>query len=203
MTMRVADAGPERRDALAHDWAVLLRAALPRSLWVPVPNVGDDVLDLVDGFRLDGFILTGGEDFGTSALRDATERRLLERCTAGGLPVLAVCRGLQLVQSACGGRLAPVPAPHDGGSEHAIHVVHERGARLVGATPFAAPSFHRWGVRVEDLAPALEPLALADDGVVEMLAHRSAPLVAVQWHPERPLAEPERALSLLRGCWDA
>ena len=46
-------------------------------------------------------------------------------------------------------------------------------------------SFHHYGVKIEDLSPALTPLAVAEDGVVEAIYHPKAPILGIQWHPER------------------
>jgi len=203
--MRVEPAGDggETRDVLAHEWSDLLATALPGSVGVLLPNAGATIVATVAALHLDAVILTGGNDVGSCVRRDATETSLLRHCLDARLPVLGVCRGLQMVQHYFGGALIAADAAHHGGRAHAIELTASRAQRLLGARRMTAPSYHRFGVAVADLASPLEAWALSADGLVEMLAHRSAPLVAVQWHPERPLPEQAHALRLLRGFADA
>ncbi len=90
ITMRVVEAEmhPELRDALAHDWTSYMDFALPGMNWMPVPNLGGDVVKFIDAWQLDGLILSGGNDIGENSLRDTTERLLLEYFIENGKPVL-------------------------------------------------------------------------------------------------------------------
>jgi putative glutamine amidotransferase len=69
-----------------------------------------------------------------------------------------------------------------------LHSVRLEGmlAEAVGRAEVEVNSFHRWGVQPGDLGRGLQPLARAADGVIEALQHEQLPLLAVQWHPERP-----------------
>jgi putative glutamine amidotransferase len=168
----------------------------------------------------DGLLLTGGEDvaperYGESVAhpsvltvpdRDALEFTLLEWALADGLPVLAICRGIQLLNVALGGSLyqdLPTDRP-----EHAFghdqmkvepsgrprtephHGVEILGgsclADVLGETRLDVNSLHHQGIRV--LAPALLPVAHAPDGLVEGVeaqdGAREGFLLGVQWHPE-------------------
>jgi putative glutamine amidotransferase len=162
LTMRTLDG----RDALERSWAPFMAAAFPDAAWLPLPNTGD--AGLATAWSLDALILTGGDDVGASACRDATERALLDHALAHGLPVFGVCRGLQLIQVYFGGELSRVEG--HAGTTHAV------GDREVN-------SYHHWGVHAP--AAPLEAFARAADGLVEGLRHPSLPLAAVQWHPER------------------
>ena len=203
MRVENAHAGGEARDALAHGWAELLARALPDAAWVPLPNVGAEIARVATALALDAVILTGGNDVGSCPRRDHSERQLLQLCLTAAVPVLGVCRGLQMVQTFFGGAVAAAGERHHAGRAHAIEVVDGRGRDLLGCARLVAPSYHRFGVAADALAPGLEAWALSADGLVEVLAHRSARIVAVQWHPERPLPERDVALRLLRGFCDA
>ena len=189
----------ESRDALARDWAALFATALPEAAWLPVPNLGEAVVDFAERWALDAVLLTGGNDLGSRPDRDSTEFALLAHCIARGFPVLGVCRGLQLVQAYCGGPVAPAHEMHHGGCSHEILASSARGRELLGGDGLHAPSYHRHGVHRDELATSLEAFAFSPDGVVEGLVHRSAPVTAVQWHPERPLPDPGVAVRLLRA----
>ncbi|MBY0278020.1 gamma-glutamyl-gamma-aminobutyrate hydrolase family protein [Candidatus Binatia bacterium] len=191
------------RDLFPDDWRATLAAILPDAAWWPLPNAGDAAVQRFAELRLDALVLAGGNDLGSCPRRDHTERSLLLHCAARGIPVLGVCRGLQLVQRVFGGAIARAPQAHDAGRAHGIAVIDARARRLLGAERFTAPSYHRFGVPAGALAPALDAWAISDDGWVEMLAHARLAIVAVQWHPERPLPCPEVARRLLRGFADA
>ena len=159
--------------------------------------------------RLDGLILTGGGDihpgrYGesphprttrVSEPRDAAELAVLGEAFDAGLPVLGVCRGMQLLNVARGGTLRQhlpedaghAPAPGTFGS-HPVRVAP--GSRLAailggGADGIDVPTAHHQAV--DALGAGLVATAWAADGVVEAVELRAAgdPFVlAVQWHPE-------------------
>jgi putative glutamine amidotransferase len=172
----------------------------------------------------DGLVLTGGEDvdpghYGARAsealgtvdgARDAFELALFHAARERGLPVLGICRGIQLINVAMGGTLwqdlpteRPGPVDHDPGGArdartHAVELTHgSRVARALGTTTLTPNSFHHQGVR--DLAPGLVASGWAADGLVEAVetGEDDGWLIAVQWHPEEMHAHsgaPERGL---------
>lgn len=185
LTQRVEDLADrgERRDALDQAWTpwVLGGGDLP----APVPNtLADPVAHLV-ALGAGALVLTGGNDLAhlpgaqhAAPERDATERGLLDHATAVGLPVLAVCRGMQMLVHHWGGTLARIDGhvarPHD-----LVPVVDPPWSLRGGPVN----SFHDWGV--ETLGSDLVPIAHAPDGSVEAVAHRTLPQVGLMWHPER------------------
>jgi putative glutamine amidotransferase len=169
----------------------------------PVPGVAD-VLD-----RLDGLILSGGGDVDPASYgaardpasgpaspeRDTAELELARQALDGGVPVLGICRGLQVINVVLGGTLIqhlPDLVGHDGHSpEEARHGSHKISvgpasqlARLLGRTEADVPTHHHQAA--DRLGAGLVPTAWADDGTVEAveLAEPAAFMVAVQWHPE-------------------
>ena len=163
-----------------------------------------------------GLILSGGEDvdparYGespdgartVSPERDAMEIDLLRRALERRIPVLAICRGVQMLNVALGGSLYQdletkmgTGIDHDRFREFAgqIHSIRTEGAELLRdvfpAGEFVQNSAHHQGIR--DLAPALTPVAWAPDGLVEAVELRdpaAAWTAGVQWHPERKLAD--------------
>jgi putative glutamine amidotransferase len=159
--------------------------------------------------RLDGLLLTGGGDIDpgrygaqpdprtgrVSAPRDAAELELLDAAMGAGLPVLGVCRGMQLLNVARGGTLcqhlpddaghAPVPGTF---GSHAVRVA--AGTRLAGilganGDGVDVPTAHHQAV--DRLGEGLVATAWAADGVIEAVEPGAAGdpfLLAVQWHPE-------------------
>jgi putative glutamine amidotransferase len=192
----------EWAESLADEWPPVLRRFLAGIPWVAIPNVGSEVTRFIRSLGVSGIVLTGGNDVGACPERDETERRLIEDCILARRPILGVCRGLQMLQTHFGGRLRTASGIHDRGRMHGIRICAPSGSRWLGRQYFRAPSFHRHGVAAPELAAPLEAWAISEDGLVEGLRHRDLPIVAVQWHPERPLPEVEVAVRLLRSFVD-
>lgn len=177
----------ERRDCLDQAWTCLLteNGYLP----IPLPNRVKDVNPLISELRLDGVILTGGNDLShltgainTAPERDAFEGRLLERCAELDIPVLGVCRGMQMMVAHYGGELVPVTK--HAATSHGITVRAQCALPLTNRD--AVNSFHNFGVHEDHLGPDLQSAAVAPDGSVEAIAHKSLQLWGIMWHPERP-----------------
>ncbi|HET7321931.1 MAG TPA: gamma-glutamyl-gamma-aminobutyrate hydrolase family protein [Longimicrobiaceae bacterium] len=176
------------------------------------------ILDLAGGL-----VLTGGEDVDPARFgqephptlqelcreRDEMEVRALEMALARGMPVIAICRGVQLLNVALGGTLyQDLPSQRGGDLKHEQeasvdeewHEVRvEEGSRLaeaLGDTRLRVNSFHHQAV--DQVAPGLRPTAWADDGVVEGVEMPGREWVlGVQWHPERGWEEPDGASARL------
>jgi N5-(cytidine 5'-diphosphoramidyl)-L-glutamine hydrolase len=175
----------EERDALARGWARFLASALPECVWMPVPNLGTAVAEYADEWRLNGLILTGGDDLGDDPVRDASETVLLNRALSQGHPVFAVCRGLQLIQDRFGGPVEACSQELHLATRHVVSFMSTAPAPTLRGTRTTVNSFHRCGIHEERLAPVLSAFARSQDGVVEGAAARAHRMVAVMWHPER------------------
>lgn len=174
VTSRIVQASGyhEPRDALAHDWADFLGAVMPGAQWMPIPNVGEArIVSFCEAWGIDGLILSGGEDIGTSPQRDETEACLLDWAEQNSLPVLGICRGMQFLARRAGVGLVPV----DGhvASRHAI----------AGDCPSVVNSFHRLGLT--SCPPDYRVTARAEDGAIEAIAHLRLRWEGWMWHPER------------------
>jgi len=174
----------------------------------PLGRAMEAVLDRIDGLLVDGsesnveparYGVAEDETPGQhDSDRDATTLPLIRAAIERGLPVLAICRGIQELNVALGGtlhqRVHAVPGRDDhrepGGTPDekfsARHDVTVRGglALLLGADRVAVNSLH--GQAIDRLAPGLTAEATASDGTIEAVAMPSARgfLVGVQWHPE-------------------
>ncbi len=162
----------ERRDALSQEWAELAEACgfLP----LPLPNRLDTVREMLRELRPDGVLLTGGNDLtaygGNAPERDETEHFLIDWAAEHGIPLLGVCRGMQMLLDHFGTPLERV--------EGHIRVEHPLSN---GDT---VNSFHSWGAR--DCRLPLEEQTRSSDGVVEAVRRRDCPWIrGIMWHPER------------------
>jgi len=160
----------------------------------------------------DGFVLTGGIDIhpafyqndrvdypNTTVFnesRDLFEMQVFEFARQQNKPILAICRGLQLVNIALGGNLIQDLQENgftnhrkgpDGDREHKIEV--KPGtllAQIAGVQQGFVNSAHHQGL--DQIAEGLTVSAFSEDGVVEAIEYKDANkpfLLAVQWHPER------------------
>ena len=166
--------------------------------------------------RLDGIILTGSRsnvrpslydgpphaaDTPEDEMRDGVTLPLIRAAIAGGVPLLAICRGLQELNVALGGslhqRLQDLPGRIDHstpmqpssrirtGQAHSIRVTAGSWLhRQAGATEIGVNSLHNQGI--DRLASGLVVEGVAPDGTIEAVRVANAPgfAVGVQWHPE-------------------
>jgi putative glutamine amidotransferase len=167
----------------------------------------DSTSPVPDAF--DALCLTGGEDLEPSRYgapadpltepadpeRDALELRLLATARERDVPVLGICRGLQVINVGYGGSLAQHVVGHrEANGPITAHVATavpgSKLAEACGSTPFSVNARHHQAVADADLAPGLVPTARID-GYIEAFEDPSQRwLVAVQWHPERS-ADPD------------
>ena len=188
----------ERRDCLDQQWAALLEKL--GYLLVPVPNGLSAPDSWLETMGLDGFILSGGNDLAhlpdasrPSPERDATETAILDYTQQHQMPVLGVCRGLQMMNVYLGGNLVAV----EGHVATRHSVIPEDGEPLFSAFS-EVNSFHDWGIAAEGLAETLLPGARCQDGTIEAARHASLPWACIMWHPEREKPFDEADLALLK-----
>lgn len=204
VTMRVVKepVHGEWRDALAHDWGRFISTALPEAQWMPVPNSGAAAREFAKEWALDGLILTGGDDIGVSAIRDETERALLDHFLAARLPVFGVCRGLQMIQTYFGGKLAPCLRSEHVAQRHPIRFLNDiAGLRLRDAGA-EVNSYHAQGIRAGELASPLTCLAEVGEWAEAGIC-LDPPVAGVMWHPEREENVQEFDRAILRSMFAA
>lgn len=197
---------------------------------IMIPPLGEAQLAILD--RLDGLLVPGspsnvhpshyqGGDSETpnshDLLRDSTSLPLIRAAIARGLPVLAICRGIQELNVALGGTLTqrihaqPGRMDHRGGPgtreeryapKHRI-AVFGRLARIVGAEEIEVNSLHGQGI--DRPAEGLEVEALAPDGTIEAVAMPGAPgwVLGVQWHPEWDWSAYPASIAIFRAFGEA
>jgi putative glutamine amidotransferase len=202
----------ERWVAIRDTYTGAVRAADGLPIILPI---GDDDPEMIDGYlsAVDGLLFTGGEDIAPAYYGEARDERCQEpdperdlfeiHLARAGLdrkvPMLGICRGLQVLNVAAGGTLYQDIACRPGTARYHSASLADRGrlmhgVRLVPGTRLRAimgvvesevtSTHHQF---VKDLAPGfVVGAASVEDGIVEGIEHPGhAFTVAVQWHPER------------------
>lgn len=166
----------ERRDCADVEIAKLIWECgfLP----IPVNNIPDKIQIVLEQFRPDGMILTGGNDLskygGAAPERDETEKRIIEYGIANQIPIYGFCRGMQLIADYFGAELVKVEK----------HVVVRH--RLEGNVPWSGRtvnSFHSMAVKAPSSDLIIE--ARSEDGVIEAIKVKDQKIYGTMWHPER------------------
>lgn len=187
--------------------AVVRAGGLP----VLLPPWGNDAPALLA--RVDGVILAGGSDispalyggldhpavYDVDVERDTFEIALARLAAQRRVPMLGICRGLQIINVVLGGTLhehlpdvlgdqvAHRGEPPAYREHRVVAVAHSRLAALWGVAECAPLSWHHQAIR--SVAPSLIVEAQAEDGCIEAVTLPSHPFfVAVQWHPEMTAA---------------
>lgn len=198
---------------------------------IMIPPMGETQLALLD--RIDGLLVPGSPSnvhpshYGTDDSltpdrhdpdRDATTLPLIRAAIARGLPVLAICRGIQELNVALGGTLSQnihdLPGRRDhrangeGSLERAYgpkHTVSVTGAlaRIVGAETIMVNSLH--GQAIDRPGEGLVIEATAEDGTIEAVSAPNAPgfVLGLQWHPEWRWAEHPASVAIFHAFGEA
>jgi putative glutamine amidotransferase len=177
--------------------------------------------------RLDAILLPGGADINpvqyksqahpklgaVSDVRDAMELSMAKWALADDLPILGICRGIQLLNVAMGGSLVQdIPSTIESQLRHDIEgdeprntFLHDiqleansRLADILGDTSFTVNSLHHQALR--EVAPNAKVVAKAPDGIIEAIEVPNKHFVmAVQWHPEDLLDDDSRMENLFKA----
>lgn len=181
LSMRVTEAPHylESRDTISHDWIMRLEAwaMIP----VLVPNAIADAAAYLDWLRPDLLVLTGGDDIGKTPERDNAETAMLDHALATNLPVLGICRGMQLINGHLGGGMVAVGG-HTA-TRHSISVATP-WRDIYGEGP-EVNSYHGLGIATVGLAADLIAVATDAEDYIEAFCHQTNPVAGIMWHPER------------------
>jgi putative glutamine amidotransferase len=200
---------PLARSSVNQQYVDAVAAAGGAPLLIPI-GLNPEALDRIFGL-VDGVLLPGGDDVSprlygedphpsvgdVSDTRDWLELEVARRAMRDGIPLLGICRGIQLLAVAGGGTLwQDVPSQYEAALSHDIrehgrdHLCHEievepesRLAHAIGSTSATVNSFHHQAVR--DVPDGFRVTARAGDGIVEAIeSNDDRFVVGVQCHPE-------------------
>ena len=209
VTASIRPEGDTRRVRLTAAYVTALERAGLIPLIVPPLSSAEAAASVLDSVA--GLVLTGGEDVdparygekrhekvvSVNAARDATEAALVEEARARGTPVLAICRGIQILNVALGGSLvqdiatqceSTIDHDEEGARTSRSHEISiEPGsliAKAVGTEHCSVNSFHHQSVK--RVADGMRVTARSPDGIIEGIESTDEDwwAMGVQWHPE-------------------
>jgi putative glutamine amidotransferase len=209
VTASIRPDGETRRVRLTAAYVTALESAGLVPLIVPPLSSAEAAASVLDSVA--GLVLTGGEDVdparygekrhekvvSVNAARDATEAALVEEARARGKPVLAICRGIQILNVALGGSLVQdIPSQCETSIDHdeesaRTSRTHEISiepnsliAKAVGTERCSVNSFHHQSVK--RVADGMRVTARSPDGIIEGIESTDEDwwAMGVQWHPE-------------------
>lgn len=166
----------EDRDSL--DQRLISWLLMAECIPVAVSNsLGDYLLAWLNTIKPGAILLSGGGDIGQIPQRDQTEFFLLSYAKNAGIPVLGICRGMQMLAKNSGGSLVRV-------NQH-VSTRHKLYGSLVdeGKLPQEVNSFHNWSLN--SCPQDYQVLAVSKDQNIEAIRHSIFPWEGWMWHPER------------------
>jgi len=174
----------EIRDSLDQSWTRLISRLdfLP----VPLPNLVSP-FNFIETVKPSAIILSGGNtinnidkaDPSSSIQRDNFEEGILTIAIERGIPVVGVCRGMQMINLFFKGSTSKSK-----GHVGARHNVNFEGKYSEFNTR-PVNSYHKWCISESDLGNSLMPFAIAEDKTIEGFYHKDHPIFGIMWHPER------------------
>ncbi len=188
----------ERRDSIDQAWYKLMLSLG----WLPVPlaNIPANYVEiLMESLDLSAVILSGGNSIteldpnagDVAPERDQFEYALIQYALEHDLPLIGVCRGMQMINHYFGGAFKQIEG----------HIATQHELIQLSADydlPESVNSFHRWAIPSTGLASPLRAIASDNTGNIEAFKHNSRPVIGIMWHPERESATNQRDINLLK-----
>lgn len=173
----------EKRDAISQDWTTFLDGMdiLP----VFIPNTLSNLSSFLENMKLDGIILSGGDNIGDHPERDKTEKEIISFGIKNEIPIFGVCRGMQVVNKYFGGKIVRIVNSEHVGKPHKITFTNKVFSPVLQTSSVEVNSYHHNVITNEGLGTDLVPFALSADDTIEGFYHRLLPIEGVMWHPER------------------
>lgn len=160
---------------------------------VPVYNRPKEIEKFMQTILPVGVLFTGGNSLckygGDAVERDEAEKILLKWCLQRKIPVLGICRGMQLIADYFGAKLEPV--------EHHTAVRHEIKGVVYRDS---VNSFHTQGIK--SVPDTFDVLSISKDGIIEAIRHKKEYVTAIMWHPERENPFKSDDIDFIKKCFN-
>jgi putative glutamine amidotransferase len=188
----------ERRDALDQNLSSFLITSgfipisvpnrLTKQVVEPSAENQNELGSWLEIFNPNAILLSGGNDVGSCIDRDCTEKGLIDFASKRNLPVLGICRGMQMMATLAGSNLREVS-----GHVRTRHIL--QGGVISGE----ANSYH--DMSLDSCPSGYHVLATSEDGEIEAIRHDEYPWEGWMWHPEREERFDVRDVKRLRNLF--
>ena len=187
ISQRVDFIGEERRDSYSQEWSDLAQAC--NFLPIFIPNNINLAKKMIMEIKPEAIILTGGNDLveygGTALERDIVEKYMIDYAEKNNIPLLGVCRGMQMILNYYGIRLEKV-----NGHVRTNHVL---------TNDVEVNSFHNWAAKNGN--EIIKVIERSEDGCIEEIEHvLHCNIHGIMWHPERYKPFRDGDLIFVRRC---
>jgi N5-(cytidine 5'-diphosphoramidyl)-L-glutamine hydrolase len=174
----------EKRDALSHDWTRFLEQT--NSFPIFIPNTLENIEEFLTEMKINGIILSGGDNIGDFPERDKTEKNIINFAIKNKIPILGICRGMQILNQFFDGSVIITNDHKHVGKPHNVDLINTKAVELFDNQSILVNSFHNNIIKKENLGQNLIPFALSkNDETIEGFYHANLPIIGVMWHPER------------------
>ena len=176
----------DSRDCISIDWYKYLKH-LEVDI-VLIPNLGDEISSWLNSYHFDRIVFSGGGDIQSDCRRYVTEKKILDFCQDKRIPLLGVCRGMQMLNEIYGGKCVPNKKCNS------IHVNNEHPIVFNNGNTYTVNSFHDNLISESNLADCFEILGYCPiDQSVEVIKKNN--LLGVMWHPERNYLKQDKEIA--------
>lgn len=188
----------EIREALDINYCKLVQACgfLPIVLPYEV-----DFEKYFDEIGIDGVIFTGGNDLNScncnklSKKRDNFEKELLQYCIKNKIPILGMCRGMQVIAEYFGSSFKHVDSQVN--IKHDLRVSENSKYKTYLKNLTKVNAFHNFGIN--NLSNELQVSAYNKDGIIKAIEHKRYKIFAQMWHSERERQFNDNEIALIKG----
>ena len=144
---------------------------------VTIPNYSLNIKDSINAIFKNnpphGIVFSGGNNIGEYNNRDNLERHLIELSIKSNIPLVGICRGMQIINDYFGGKCEKI--------KNHVNVSHN--VTNSDGIKFMVNSYHDYGIK--KIPNCLIPLYHCDDGTIEGINHVEKNIYGIMWHPER------------------
>jgi len=170
----------ELRDTIAQDWPKYMSYLFPHANYFFIPNIEESAIDYCKKKNINLLIISGGDNIGLFEKRDKTELILLEFMINSKLPVIGICRGMQLIHHYFGGIIK------DGNKDFVKEHRATEHKVVIKKEIIIVNSYHNCRIKESTLHSNLSILARnINDNSIEAFIGEN--LLGIMWHPERDL----------------
>ena len=168
----------EPRDTIAQDWPRYINYLFPEANYFFIPNIEEDAVNYCKKNNINLLILSGGDNIGLSEKRDNTELALLKFMISNKIPVIGICRGMQLIHHYLEGDIVKgndIFINEHRATKHKVRIENEI---------ITVNSYH--SLKIDELSLNFDLSILArnisDDSIEAFIGPK---ILGLMWHPER------------------